>query len=203
MSNNYRYEDTEYIYINPETGVLKNLVGISNSEDLHFFESITVSKRLNELYECSIEIVGINSLFIIHHHLFQDVYSWAGKKRVVEISKDGKEFIPSQLFDNAFHYIDGLINEYRQIRKNQKKKIARKLAEILDSVNYLHPFREGNGRAQREFIRLLASEKGFILNLNPPDKNVFDRYMAGTVTSDIKILEDLIIELLKKGKKGS
>jgi cell filamentation protein len=78
--------------------------------------------------------------------------------------------------------------------------VAEKLAEILDAVNYLHPFREGNGRAQREFIRLLALEKEFILNLNPPDKNIFDRYMLGTVNSDIKMLTELIFELLKKEK---
>lgn len=201
MSNSYRYEDSKHIYIDSKTGLLKNLAGFSNSEDLHFFESITVSKRLNELYENPLEIVGVKSLFLIHHHLFQDVYSWAGKKRVVEISKDGKEFIPTLLFDNAFHFIDGLIGEYRQIRTNQKKKIAEKLAEILDSANYLHPFREGNGRAQREFIRLLALEKEFILNLNPPNKDIFDRYMLGTVNSDTKILTDLIFGLLKKDRK--
>jgi cell filamentation protein len=43
--------------------------------------------------------------------------------------------------------------------------LAHKLAEILDGINYLHPFREGNGRTQREFIRLLAMEKG--LSLKP------------------------------------
>lgn len=45
--------------------------------------------------------------------------------------------------------------------KDDNQNIARKLAEILDNINYLHPFREGNGRAQREFLRLLALEKGF------------------------------------------
>ncbi|NBY30396.1 MAG: filamentation induced by camp protein fic, partial [Sphingobacteriia bacterium] len=64
-------------------------------------------------------------------------------------------------------------------------------------VNYLHPFREGNGRSQREFLRLLAFEKGYLLNLNPPDnKGVYDRYMQGTIESEVKILADLIDELL-------
>lgn len=196
--SDYQYEDSKHIYIDSETGVLKNLPGFANSDDLNFFESITVAKRLNELYESPFEIAGVRSLFVIHEHLFQDVYSWAGKQRVVEISKDGKEFIPRLLFENVIYHIDGLIGEYRQLRKNQKRKIANKLSEILDSINYFHPFREGNGRAQREFIRLLALEKEFLLNLNPPDKKVFDLYMLGTVNSDIKILTDLIFELLLK-----
>jgi cell filamentation protein len=71
------------------------------------------------------------------------------------------------------------------------------LAEILDNVNYLQPFREGNGRAQREFLRLLAKEKGLILNLNPPDnKSVYERYMKGTIESDTQTLTELIFELI-------
>lgn len=67
----------------------------------------------------------------------------------------------------------------------------------MDNVNYLHPFREGNGRTQREFIRLLALEKGFVLNLNPPDnKSVYYRYMKGTIESETKILAELILELI-------
>ncbi len=67
----------------------------------------------------------------------------------------------------------------------------------MDTVNYLHPFREGNGRTQREFLRLLALEKGLTLNLNPPDnKSVYDKYMQGTINSDLKILTKLIIELI-------
>ena len=77
------------------------------------------------------------------------------------------------------------------------------MAEILDNVNYLHPFREGNGRAQREFLRLLAAEKGLTLNLNPPDNEcVYERYMKGTVESDMVTLSELIFELIeKKGNK--
>jgi cell filamentation protein len=115
--------------------------------------------------------------------LFQDVYSWAGEKRKVEISKAGKQFFPTTHFDNAFRFIDTLILDYKNISKEDKLQIAEKLAEILDNVNYLHPFREGNGRTQREFLRLLASEKGLTLNLNPPDnKNVYDQLCKGQLT---------------------
>ena len=75
--------------------------------------------------------------------------------------------------------------------------LAEKLAVILDNVNYLHPFREGNGRTQREFVRLLALEKRLTLNLNPPDENsVYERYMRGTIESDLTILTELINELI-------
>jgi len=100
-------------------------------------------------------------------------------------------------FDFAFRHIDTLISEYKKVHKTNKKELASKLAEILDNVNYLHPFREGNGRAQREFLRLLALEKGLELNLNPPDNvNIYERYMNGTINSNVDLLSKLIFELI-------
>ena len=167
-----------------------------------FVESGAVTKRLQELYQTPIKIKCVDSLFEIYRHLFQDIYSWAGKKRTVEISKDGKQFFPTSHFDNAFRYIDQIINEFKKIPKENKKLLAEKLAEILDNVNYLHPFREGNGRTQREFLRLLALEKGLTLNLNPPDeKSVYDRYMKGTIESDMQTLTVLISERIDTNNK--
>lgn len=197
MSNSYEYIDPDNSYIDPETGLLRNLQDITDPDVLLFVESSAVTKRLQELYENPIEIKGTESLLLIHEHLFQDIYAWAGQKRTVEISKDGKQFFPTIHFDNAFRYIDQLITQYKEITKNNKTYLSEKLAEILDNINYLHPFREGNGRAQREFLRLLAKEKGLTLNLNPPDsKNVYERYMKGTIESDIQTLTLLIFELI-------
>jgi cell filamentation protein len=197
MSNSYKYLDLDHTYIDPKTGILRNLQSITDSEVLLFVESGAVTKRLRELHAKPLKIKGIESLFEIHRHLFQDIYIWAGKERVVEISKDGKQFFPTTHFNNAYKYIDTLISDSRKVNKNDKRQLAEKLAEILDNVNYLHPFREGNGRAQREFIRLLALEMGFILNLNPPDnKDVYEKYMSGTIESNVKTLTELIYELI-------
>jgi cell filamentation protein len=197
MSNSYKYIDPDYTYTDPKTGLLRNLQDITDPEVLLFVESGAVTKRLQELYENPIKIKGIDSLFAIHKHLFQDIYTWAGKKRIVEISKDKKQFFPTTHFDNAIRYIDHLVTEFKKIPKDNKKNLAERLAEILDNVNYLHPFREGNGRAQREFLRMLALEKGLTLNLNPPDnKSVYERYMKGTIESDVNVLTELIIELI-------
>jgi cell filamentation protein len=198
MSDSYKYIDHDYIYTDPKTGILRNLADITDPDVLLFFESGAVAKRIQELYEKPIKIKGADSILSIHRHLFQDVYSWAGERRKVEISKAGKQFFPTTHFDNAFRFIDTLISNYKNISKGDKQKIAEKLAEILDNVNYLHPFREGNGRTQREFIRLLALEKGLALNLNPPDnKNIYDQYMQGTINSDAKTLTKLILELIE------
>lgn len=202
MSNSYKYIDPAFTYTDSKTGLLKNLQDITDPDILLFVESGVVTKRLQELYEKPIKIKSIDSLFEIHRHLFQDIYAWAGKKRIVEISKDGKQFFPTSHFDNAFGYINQLIVDFKKIPRENKNQLADKLAEILDNINYLHPFREGNGRTQREFLRLLALEKNLTLNLNPPDnKSVFERYMKGTVKSEQKTLTELILELIVENEK--
>ena len=197
MRDNYEYIDPDYTYTDPKTGVLRNLAGIIDPQDLLFFESAAVLKRAKELEIQPIIIKNTTSLLEIHRYLFQDVYHWAGQKRTVEISKQGKPFFLTEYFDNGFSYIDNLINSYREINPTDKSQLAKGLAVLLDNINYLHPFREGNGRTQREFIRVLALEKGYILNMNPPDNlHVFERYMSGTIEGDVEKLSNLILELI-------
>ena len=197
MCNNYEYIDPDYTYTDPQTGVLRNLADITDSDGLLFFESTAVIKRANELEIQPIAIHNAETLLDIHRYLFQDVYHWAGQKRTVEISKQGKQFFITAYFNKGFAYINNLITDYRKIESADKVKLASLLAELLDSINYLHPFREGNGRAQREFIRVLALEKGYALNLNPPDNlDVYERYMSGTIEGDIEKLIALILELM-------
>ena len=199
MCNKYEYLDPDYAYVDKSTGILRNLAGISNEQDLHFFESVAVTKRAKELVDNPLSIKNSNSLFAIHKYLFQDVYEWAGEKRTVEISKEGNQFFPTDYFDTALEYIDKLIADYRKCDAEDKRELAKKLAAILDVVNHLHPFREGNGRTQREFMRILALEKGLLLNLNPPDNAiVFERYMTGTIEGNVEKLSNLILDLLMR-----
>jgi cell filamentation protein len=201
MCNEYKYLDPDYAYIDKNTGILRNRVGISNEQDLHFFESVAVTKRAKELADNPLSIKNSNTLFTIHKYLFQDIYEWAGERRTVEISKEDNQFFPTNYFDTALEYIDKLIVGYRKCDTEDKRELSKKLAAILDSVNHLHPFREGNGRAQREFIRILALEKGLLLNLNPPDNTiVFEKYMTGTIEGNVEKLSNLILDLLMESE---
>lgn len=198
MENDYQYIDPDYKYTG-KSCVLRNLANIEDGKVLLAYESLKVSKRVEELFENPIKLKDADSLLTIHHYLFQDVYEWAGKIRTVNISKSGKPFFNGERFNTAFQYVDNLIAEYRKIKEGDKQQLSNKLAEILDSVNFLHPFREGNGRTQREFLRTLALEKNLILNLNPPDnQDVYNRYMLGTINGDIEQLSKLIFELISQ-----
>lgn len=49
MAENYKYVDSEYIYVDAETGILRNIPNFKSAEELLFFESVTVAKRIHEL----------------------------------------------------------------------------------------------------------------------------------------------------------
>jgi cell filamentation protein len=191
MNSDYEYVDPDRIY-SDQNGVLFNLLGITDSKLLLVSEAFLTSKRLEELSLRPIPIKSAYSLLDIHRYIFQDVYGWAGETRKVDISKHGKQFITATSFDQAFFFIDGLISRFRG-SAGDIDDVSEHLAEILDAVNFMHPFREGNGRAQREFVRTLALEKGYVLDLNPPDDPaVYREYMRCSVEEDLAGLTVLI-----------
>ncbi len=104
----------KYNYLDPinqytlKNGVLRNLPNIEDEKVLLAYESLKVSNRIEELFDNPIRIVDSSALLKIHKHLFQDVYEWAGEKRKVEISKDGKQFFLTNLFDTALLFMGGL-----------------------------------------------------------------------------------------------
>lgn len=145
-----------------------------------------------------IQVYSMSDILAIHNYLFQDVYAWAGQYRKVNISKSGNPFMPIQSFNTAETHMNHLIHTYHQTA-NSKDEIITHLIEILDNLNYFHPFREGNGRTQREVIRSLALSKGYSAQIRvDQDDEVYNLYMDGTVYGDLGKLEELLGKILEK-----
>lgn len=104
--------------------------------------------------------------------------------------------MPVQSFNTAETYMNNLIHTYHQTA-NSKDEIIKQLAKILDNLNYFHPFREGNGRTQREVIRSLALSKGYSAQIRvEQDDDIYNLYMDGTVYGDLEKLEELFDRIL-------
>ena len=193
MNSDYEYVDPDNYYTDSSTGLLKNLLNITSKETLALMEYRITAIATDKIFENPPTKINSDTIFKIHKQLFQDIYSWAGQPRTVEISKPGRQFHPTKYFPTALQYIDNLISKYKNIPPTDKHPISKSLAELLDCINELHPFREGNGRTQRILITLLAKEKNYSLDLNPPDnQTTYTKYMNGTINQDIKLLTDLI-----------
>ena len=194
----YKYIDPNNQYTYPDSTVLVNKQNITNIEEAYRNEHLFVTRRLADLRLEPIQVYSMSDILAIHNYLFQDVYAWAGQYRKVNISKSGNPFMPIQSFNTAETHMNNLIHSYHQTA-NSKDEIIMHLSEILDNLNYFHPFREGNGRTQREVIRSLALSKGYSAQIRvEQDDEVYNLYMDGTVHEDLGQLKELLIRILIK-----
>lgn len=153
------------VYCYPETNVLKNKLDIMDGEFLKNVERRLVSLRLDELIDRPIKgQFDFNHLKKIHKYLFQDVYEWAGETRTCALAKEAMFCLPQYIDNFADDIFNKLKRENYYLDYEYDKKIV-SLANLFGDINALHPFREGNGRAQREFIVQLAKLNGIYLDL--------------------------------------
>lgn len=194
----YYYDDPDNEYTYPKSSVLRNKFNIREYEELVKREYQLVRTKALDLYLSPILVYSMKDVCKIHFVLFSELYEWAGNYRKVNISKQGKAFMAMQSFATGEQYMDSLFNDYYD-NAHDVSQISAKLAVILDNLNYMHPYREGNGRTQREVIRVLALAKGYELLINVDGEDeVYKQYMDGTVYSDVKVLNQLISSLLEK-----
>ena len=151
-------------YVDPETGILKNLAGIRDAALLEDYEGEMSIVRQIELSENPLSSsFDLTRLRAIHRQLFQDVYAWAGEFRIVDMAK-GRSRFGSHL--HIGNYLSKTFLKLAAERDRWRKSPeavdwAERFSHYLGEINAAHPFREGNGRAQRLFIGQLAEEYGF------------------------------------------
>lgn len=143
----------------------KNKFGFTDYSDLEPIEKTFSFKRARQLEELGVTgKFDVAHLKSIHRYLFQDVFPWAGEFRVVNISKDNSTFGPALYIAGALtEMLDKLARE-DHLRNLTQQPFLERAAFYLGEINAIHPFREGNGRAQREFIRQLAVQAGHPLS---------------------------------------
>jgi cell filamentation protein len=152
-------------YFDSETGVLKNLLGIKDAAKLEQAEAALVATRSYELSSRTLLKGGFDlaHLQAIHRHLFGDVYEWAGQLRDVDISKGGHLFAHHTHIASAAATIFRQLSDEKHLIGLDHAAFSHRAAHYLGELNALHPFREGNGRTQREFMSHLAQATGYYI----------------------------------------
>ena len=171
MDNKYKYtyeKTANYCY--KDSDVLINKLNITDEKDLYDAERGLVTLRTAQLNEEPIKgYFDFNHLKSIHKFLFQDVYRWAGDIRNCNIAKQDL-FCLCEYIDSFANDIFGRLKKEQYFIKYSYEVKLKKLVELFADINALHPFREGNGRSQREFIEELAKINGIDLNLTTVSK---------------------------------
>ena len=156
-------------YFYPGTKVLKNNLGIMDASLLREKEIELTFARQVELIENPIEgNFDAEHLKNIHYYLFQDVYPFAGKYRIVNIEKNHYGFADYQLISQKIDEELLLMHQDSQTISS-KYEFACHLARYYVELLAIHSFREGNGRSIREFIREYAIEQSKKYSFGPCD----------------------------------
>ncbi len=93
------------------------------------------------------------------HYLEQDVYEWAGELRDIDLSKGNSYFANHPHIASAAELIFQKLAKEGYLKGSDVTAFSERAAYYLGEINALHPFREGNGRAQREFIKSLGLQE--------------------------------------------
>jgi cell filamentation protein len=137
--------------------VLRNKFSIMDAEELKRVEATLTAIRIAQLDEHPIPgRFDLDHLKAIHHHIFQDVYEWAGELRRVDISKESSWFAHFAFIEsNANALLPDFAREHH-LRGLPADQFTARAAYYLGELNTLHPFRDGNGRTQRAFLSALV-----------------------------------------------
>jgi fido (protein-threonine AMPylation protein) len=151
-------------YVDRESGVLRNRLGIADEATLEQAEAALVATRSFELSLAPLKgRFDLAHLQAIHRYLFGDVYDWAGQLRTIDISKGGHLFAHHAHIGSAAAPIFQKLADEKYLAGLGPAGFGDRSAHYLGELNALHPFREGNGRAQREFISHLAYAAGYYI----------------------------------------
>lgn len=161
--------------------ILDNKLGITNQIELARAEEKISKQKAKQLFDSGdinkVEVGTFKGLSFIHNYLFNDIYSFAGIMRTVNISKDDFRFAPLMYLEASLKHIDSM-------PQSNFDEIIEKYVEM----NIAHPFREGNGRSTRIWLDLiLKKEIKQVIDWNKIDKDEYLSAMKRSVVKDIEI----------------
>ena len=160
---------------------LENKLGINDSAELARVEEKISKIKAIKLYERNIvddfEVGKFSGLAKIHKFLFDELYDFAGKIRIVNIAKGNFRFAPVMYLETALKHIDDM-------PQSTFDEIIEKYVEM----NIAHPFREGNGRSTRIWLDLiLKKELKLVVDWNTVDKADYLLAMERSPVKDVEI----------------
>ncbi|VAW54445.1 Cell filamentation protein fic [hydrothermal vent metagenome] len=152
----------------PNTSVFINFLNLTSFKKLRDKEAgFTAIRSIELLQNPSLipQTFDFDHLKAIHSYLFQDLYEWAGRPRSYDVRKNEDEFTPAKYLPKYEKQVFSRVSDYCNCSQRPPiNEAAIKLAACLGIINIYHPFPEGNGRAQRIFITMLAGVYNYAIN---------------------------------------
>lgn len=185
MADNLTPSHDPYVWQNDD--VLKNLLDIHDAAQLRKAELAFSSARLATL-ELGPRNIGLPYLCHIHRTLFQDLYSWAGEIRTIDIWLADTPFCHFEYIEKEGNALMSALEEEEGLANLDSEAFIARLSHYYCEINMLHPFRTGNGRAQRVFFEQLALHAGYLLDWDNVEPEAWRKANRAGVDGDLRPL---------------
>lgn len=161
--------------------ILENKLNITNQLELALAEERISKQKAKKLFDSGdindIAVGTFKGLAQIHTYLFEDIYTFAGKIRDVNIAKGNFRFAPLMYLQASLVNIDAM-----------PQASFGQIVEKYVEMNVAHPFREGNGRATRIWLDLIfKQELKKVVDWNLVEKNEYLSAIERSVVKDLEI----------------
>lgn len=166
-------EQSSYCY--EGTDILRNRFDMRSHKGLEIVEHEFTDLRMAQLFSLDTVTLpgfGLEALTDIHRHLFCDVYGWAGRPRTEDIAKGGMAFMHFEDIEEAARSTRTFLEGRDNLRGLDVGQFIKELANIHGFLNAVHLFREGNGRTNRTFLKLLARNAGYDIHYSDYPKDL-------------------------------
>lgn len=174
--------EERFLYKN---GTLKNKLEIYDKEKLAQFEYREVTDNAIKFLNSKIlPIKEFKDIAYLHKLLFGDIYEWAGEVRDYNLTKGNTTFLPCNFMETGIQEVNKQISNLLKSTDTSKEMYA----ELLDKLNFLHPFREGNGRTAKIAIQKIAQSKSQYLDYDYHNDELIDALNKSDITAIAKHL---------------
>lgn len=191
-----KYDVSRDLLCYPNSSTLINLMGIQDANELEKVEADLTYLRA-ELFEPNFSQLDLAYLCQIHQHLFQDIYSWAGELRTVDISKGQTRFCSALFVEKESNKLfKKLANENYLVGLDRTLFIER-VVDYFCELNVIHPFREGNGRTQRLFFEVLIANAGYAVDWSNINKQQWILANVAGYMGDLSLLKTLFAKIIQ------
>lgn len=185
MRDKYGAGQDAYCY--PGTCTLINRLGLR--------DDVALSKAEHDLSqiaasEIDFELPPYTLAYLqqIHRYLFKDVYSWAGELRTVDIAKADTRFCTVTRIEPEANKLFSALAQANWFEGLARPDLIRAVAELFGDLNVIHPFREGNGRAQRILFEHIIVNAGYGIDWWEVDEGEWIQANIAAVVCDYRAM---------------
>ena len=193
------YESSDDPYLVNNSKILRNILAISDENSLLNAEAEISSVTIATMtLPVSFKISDIDTDFYlsVHHEIFMHIYDWAGLIRSIDISSDLSRFAHASYIRQELDRVLAELRADRRLTSQSRDTVLEALTYYYAEINAIHPFREGNGRTLRTFLRLLASRIGWDIDWAQMDPEENIEASKQSLMSDPILLKSMLGKLL-------